>query len=286
MSSLPGGHNAIVIANFRADDIKATTGTSLIGIPQPTAFVSFQRNLEIQTGIQFHGVGLLVHEFFLQEGSPKFPADKKGVGATLLEEPRARMRASLVLATSNSFDAFSDEYIVELQNKIASFRLCGSPIWFDEAKNTGSLKKNRRIHLCQEKEDLESILSFLPKGFFLKDRTDLFVDREYEDPLEVFLDAISVIKGEEDKRYHHREEYKGIVPIRRGYRAISEIAERANMRKAENSAGHVFAEEVLGLGQFVSKRTAIKENFSGVLWNFDIQDTRKGIYIVTANQER
>jgi hypothetical protein len=75
-----------------------------------------------------------------------------------------------------------------------------------------------------------------------------------------------------------RRQAGSVVPVHLGYLAISLLAARSGMRPGDGVSGHVFAEDVTGLAEWVSLNRAVS-NFSKCFWDYRT-DKERGLYLV------
>lgn len=281
---LPLGLPTLVLPRLRVDDLSAVSGVAVVGTPSPTALVGFAHALQRQLGVPIPGIAIMMHEFSLHDGFPKLPVDtadavKKGTaGAPILEQMRARMVCSLLLAVDADMMALAG-LAQRAGQALRRMRLAGGTI--TEAGLPGpDGDLGPAAIACASETEFGQVLRSLPPGSFLRDRTDLLPPPGGGDALDAVLDAL-VLRTKDARKSWHRNQPGWIVPLQRGYRAISATAMRPGMRGGDGVTGHVWAEEVIGLGEWVTRRRAWGENLTGLFWRHTA-DPARGLYLATA----
>ncbi|MCK7574618.1 MAG: type I-F CRISPR-associated protein Csy2 [Chromatiales bacterium] len=212
----------LLLPRLRVQNANAISSPLTWGFPSPTAFLGFahalERRLSAQHGQIFDGVGIICHDFeplisnpnrrhhkiFIQSRNPiylkrdvvKFIAD--GTPAAIVEEGRAHLEVSLVIALRNIFieDQEGQDFAEDAYRATLGMRLAGGsllpcarnrrtqPVWLSWPDTAESQRKA-----------FGRIRRQLLPGFALVHRPDLLRDRlaklrEETDPSASVLDAL------------------------------------------------------------------------------------------------
>lgn len=284
-ASLPmGGKSVLVVPCMRVDDVSALSGTSVIGPPPPSTFLGWGHFVERKLGAgPVRGVAIGMHSFSMHQGFPKIPVDdagaaRSGVGAgPIIEAPRARMVASLLLALD-----IPREEVPGVAARAAAMlfgmRFAGGVIVGAGVSGAADGTPGPAVIGCADPDSFRRVVFSLPGCAFLRDRSDLF--QNGRDCLDTLLDAVG--RTEVHEGVWRRGQRGWVVPIQKGFRAISKVAQRRGARDSDGVQGHVWAEEILGLGEWVSRARAWSSGMQGVFWSHTA-DPERGLYEAVAH---
>lgn len=285
-ASLPmGGKPVLVIPCMRVDDISTLSGTSVIGPPQPSTFLGWGHFMERELGVgPVRGVAMAIHSFSMHQGFPKIPVDdakgaRTGAGAgPIIEAPRARMVASLLLVLDVRHEEVQG-IAARAAAMVSGMRFAGGMI-VSAGIADASLEGGRgpAVVGCAAPDTFRRAVFALPGCAFLRDRSDLF--QGGGDSLDTLLDAVARTKVQEG--IWRRGQRGWVVPIQKGFRAISKVSRRRGARDGDGVEGHVWAEEILGLGEWVSRGRAWSSGMQGVFWSHSAKPEH-GLYEAVAH---
>lgn len=278
------GLRAIVIPVARVDNVSAATSSLLVSPPTPLAALGLMRKMEIdlqQVGIlprgrhPFECVSLIVHEFEISPGHRRIPPEMRGEenkkAGAMLDDPEGHLLCTLVISARMAADDLN-AIKAHLARNIRGYRLGGGRIVRAGIASPDVGKDSKPginpVEVAADEEQFQRILRALPSGSVLADRTYMLAENP-EDPdggdaLDRLLDVVvrkKVTSGEgKQATTSWRRKHAGwLVPVAIGWRAISDVRMRKGMREAEGVVGHAWAEDVLGLGEWVSIRKAFKD---------------------------
>ena len=253
----------ILFNHVRVEGVNAEANQYVAGFPGVSAFTGYGHLLERKINEKFpenrvlvNGVSIISHEFQMDEGHPKISASTDGakthqiVTPPILEEIKADMTISLVF--SIMIKENPEEELPEIGDFahvfLDSFPMCGGSCW----------NKNP-VETFLDKIELWERLEGFSDGHVLIERMDLLgatenngqpVGCDDHDSLSDLLNVLTVHKHESDGKITWRRNQPGwIVPIAVGYQAIETPQKRLSVRDAQP---HVYAEPLIGLGEFVS----------------------------------
>lgn len=136
----------ILLPRMRVQNANAISAPLSWGFPSPTAFTGFihalERKLAGQLSEGFAGVGIVCHQFEPQVSQPagrrhrvfclsRNPVGKDGGAPATVEEGRAHLEVSLLIAVRDYFTDNEGQYLAEdLQHTAYGMRLAGgSPLY-------------------------------------------------------------------------------------------------------------------------------------------------------------
>ena len=282
----------ILLKNMRIEGAEAQQNMFVAGIPAPTAFVGYSRNLARQLGVEHVGTAIVIHDFEMQEGHSKFVPHKNKMAASTQELFKSSLQCSLYIRLRGVPVEFDIDELVDMLGDRKLCRLAGGNIlgipWLTGSEIFVS-KKMLGAEVFYFENDDEAIESFrkIGPGSLLIDRNDIIQNRpEGTDPLDAIVTALELVKKEnedEDEEIKYKRMQKGwIVPLHAGFLAIEQPTIRPNMLRREGEIiPHAFAECLTSLGEFISVRKVKKDNIPACFW-YQKYDTASNIYYVSA----
>jgi CRISPR type I-F-associated protein Csy2 len=298
---------ALVVPCARIDNVSVAPSAFVVGPPGPTALLGLMHriSLDLQAASIFGeedavaGVSLICHEFGIAPGHRRIPPERRGEhgekAGAMIDDPEGYLTCSLIFEVIVSSPDVLEAARAYLARRLLSYRLAGGRIiraGFATA-NGGTEHKPvlRPVEAAWDNNQFRPILRALPPGSVLADRTDLMAPvgpDDRRDALDRLLDVLAWRQqplkepsGKEDKNDEKhaptgkmawvRSQPGWIVPIHIGWRPLSAVADRAGMRSAIGVIGHVWAEDVVGLGGWVSTRKAfLAKEPAPVFWAYQI----------------
>lgn len=302
----------LILPRLQVQNANAISGPLTWGFPSPTAFTGFahalERRLRTDSGDLkqgFGGVGILCHRFDPQISQPagrrtqvfrltRNPVGKDGAPMALVEEGRAHLEISLVIAVKDELGESEGENWARVAHDIAQgMRLAGGSIL---PARKGERYKARWQPLPEYLEGQKEVFSKLRRrllpGFALVQREDLLANRLAEirvtQPDATTLDALldlsrlniepaghDPVKPEETL-WQVRKRPGWLVPLPMGYAGISPLYRPGEVENArDNVTPFRFVESLYSLGEWVGPHRL--ENLQQLLWHTEA-DTENGIY--------
>lgn len=315
-SSLIDAGGLLILPRLQIQNANAISGPLTWGFPSPTAFTGFahalERRLRTDSGDLkqgFGGVGIICHRFEPQVSRPaagrrtqifcltRNPVGKDGAPTALVEEGRAHLEISLVIAVKDELGESEGENWARVAHDIAQgMRLAGGSIL--------PARKGERYearwqplpeYLDGQKEVFSKLRRRLLPGFALVQREDLLANRLAEirvkqraaTTLDALLDLSRLnlepvgpnpVKPEETL-WQVRKRLGWLVPLPIGYAGISPLYGPGDVENARDSVTPFrFVESLYSLGEWVSPHRL--ENLQQLLWHTEA-DTENGVYRCT-----
>ena len=306
----------LILPRLQIQNANAISGPLTWGFPSPTAFTGFahalERRLRTDSGDLkqgFGGVGIICHRFEPQVSRPaagrrtqifcltRNPVGKDGAPTALVEEGRAHLEISLVIAVKDELGESEGENWARVAHDIAQgMRLAGGSIL--------PARKGERYearwqplpeYLDGQKEVFSKLRRRLLPGFALVQREDLLANRLAEirvkqraaTTLDALLDLSRLnlepvgpnpVKPEETL-WQVRKRPGWLVPLPIGYAGISPLYGPGEVENArDNVTPFRFVESLYSLGEWVSPHRL--ENLQQLLWHTEA-DTENGVYRCT-----
>ena len=305
----------LILPRLQIQNANAISGPLTWGFPSPTAFTGFahalERRLRTDSGDLkqgFGGVGIICHRFEPQVSRPagqrtqvfrltRNPVGKDGAPTALVEEGRAHLEISLVIAVKDELGESEGENWARVAYDIAQgMRLAGGSIL--------PARKGERYearwqplpeYLDGQKEVFSKLRRRLLPGFALVQREDLLANRLAEirvkqqaaSTLDALLDLSRLnlepvgpnpVKPEE-ALWQVRKRPGWLVPLPIGYAGISPLYGPGEVENArDNVTPFRFVESLYSLGEWVSPHRL--ENLQQLLWHTEA-DTENGVYRCT-----
>ena len=301
----------ILLPRLRVQNANAISGPLSWGFPAPTAFTGFVHALERKFSTQLPkglaGVGIVCHHFEPQVSQPagrrhrvfslsRNPVGKDGGAPALVEEGRAHMEVSLLIAVRDDFTANEGQYLAEdLLQAAYGMRLAGgSPLYREGTRYQASWHAQAGTVDADRKSFLALRRRLLP-GFALVQRGDLLTTHLAEmresTPSSSALDALldlsrlnfePVSKPTTDPsqadevNWEIRRRPGWLVPLLIGYAGISPLYAAGEVENARDAITPFrFVESLYSLGEWVSPHRL--NDLNQLLWTQET-DVANGIY--------
>ena len=309
----------VLLPNLCVQNANAISSPLSWGFPSPTAFTGFAHALQrkaMECGLSacfqegFGGVGIICHDFQPQVSwsagdrahvfhLTRNPGEKDGRAPAMVEEGRAHMQVSLVIAVKDRLSAGEGERFAEQLFHIAQgMRLAGGSLLPPPAARKTPARRWWPLGDGPEGQvkSLRSLRRHLLPGFALVQRNDLLIQHLAEmrarqagsgatpNMLDALLDfsrlniepGLPRAESADEVRWDVRRKPGWLVPLPIGYSVLSPIyanAEVQNTRDGTTPFG--FAESLYSLGEWISPNRV--ENLDQLLWHTESQP-ENGIY--------
>lgn len=301
----------IVLPHLRVQNANAISGPLSWGFPSPTAFTGFVHALERQFAAQlpegFAGVGIVCHHFDPQVSQPagkrhhvfclsRNPVGKDGGASALVEEGRAHLEVSLVIAVRDYYPSDEGQWLAEdLLHAAYGMRLAGgSPLYREGSRHQASWHG-----LAGTEEGDNAVFRTLRRrllpGFALVQRDDLLAARlaalRETVPDSTALDALldfSRLNFEPitppadatgqagDVTWTLRPKAGWLVPLPIGYAGISPLYAAGEVAQTrDETTPFRFVESLYTLGEWVSPHRL--DTLAQLLWTQEA-DPATGLY--------
>jgi CRISPR-associated protein Csy2 len=309
----------LLLPRLQVQNANAISGPLSWGFPSPTAFTGFahalQRRFAEAFDKGFGGVGIVCHRFEPQVSQPagkrtqvfrltRNPVGKDGATTALVEEGRAHLEVSLLIAVHDYLPPDEGQYLAEDLMAVAQgMRLAGGSILPQRA---GKRYATQWLPLPEDRLGQDQVFAKLRRrllpGFALVQREDRLQERLDElragAPASTALDALldlsrlniepaaSATETEEETAnsanekkahpWHIRGKPGWLVPLPIGYGALSPLyapEQVANGRDGETPLR--FVESLYSLGEWLSPHRL--QSLEQLLWHAEA-DPEHGIY--------
>ncbi|MDX9737843.1 MAG: type I-F CRISPR-associated protein Csy2 [Azonexus sp.] len=299
----------VLLPHLKVQNANAISGPLTWGFPSPTAFAGFAHALERKFAAEldegFAGVGIICHHFEPQVFQPpgrrtqvfrltRNPVGKDGGTLALVEEGRAHMEVSLVIAVRDYKSEGDGKDLAErLLHAAQGMRLAGGSLLHQEGKRyqaqwwplAGDVEGDARI--------FRRLRRRLLPGFALVQRDDLLAGHLAEmratqpesNALDALLDFsrlnIEPVVSQADEadapvKWEIRRKPGWLVPLPIGYAGISPLYAPGEVENARDAATPFrFVESLYSLGEWVSPHRL--NDLSQLLWTQET-DAANGIY--------
>jgi len=299
----------VLFPRLKVQNANAISGPLTWGFPSPTAFAGFAHALERKFAAEltegFAGVGIICHHFEPQVFQPpgrrtqvfrltRNPVGKDGGTLALVEEGRAHMEVSLVIAVRDyKSEGDGKELAERLHHAAQGMRLAGGSLLHQAGKRyqaqwwplAGDVEGDTRI--------FRRLRRRLLPGFALVQRDDLLVGHLAEmratQPESNALDALLdlsrlniepvVSQGGEagaPVQWEIHRKPGWLVPLPIGYAGISPLYAPGEVENARDATTPFrFVESLYSLGEWVSPHRL--NDLSQLLWTQET-DAANGIY--------
>lgn len=301
----------ILLPRLKVQNANAVSGPLTWGFPSPTAFTGFVHALERKFSAQleegFAGVGIVCHQFDPQVFQPpgrrthvfrltRNPVGKDGGTTALVEEGRAHMEVSLLIAVKDYLPESEGGYLAEqLLFAAQGMRLAGGSLLHREGKRHEALY----LPLAGDAEGDAAVFRKLRRrllpGFALVQRDDLLADhlaelrqtRPESNALDALLDLsrlniepIVIPSADAAKpdqvNWALRRKSGWLVPLPIGYAGISPLYAAGEVENARDATTPFrFVESLYSLGQWISPHRL--DCLKQLLWTHE-SDADSGIY--------
>lgn len=301
----------ILLPRLRVQNANAIAGPLSWGFPSPTAFTglvhALERKLAGQLTDGLAGVGIVCHHFEPQVSQPagrryrvfclsRNPVGKDGGAAATVEEGRAHLEISLLIAVRDYFSDNEGQYLAEdLLHAVHGMRVAGgSPLYLPGKRHAASWHPLAG-NLDADSAAFRKLRRRLLPGFALVQRDDLLkahlADMRETQPHSTALDALldlsrlnfepvvtpaSAVGGAETVTWEVRRNPGWLVPLPIGYAGISPLfapGEVANTR--DPTTPFRFVESLYSLGQWISPHRL--DTIEQLLWTQE-SDPEAGLY--------
>lgn len=298
----------ILLPHLKVQNANAISGPLTWGFPSPTAFTGFVHALERKFAAElkegFAGVGIICHHFDPQVSQPpgrrtqvfrltRNPVGKDGGTMALVEEGRAHMEVSLVIAVKDYKEKSKGDYFAEdLHHAAQGMRLAGGSLLHQEGKRYQA----QCWPLAGDAEGDAAVFRKLRRrllpGFALVQRDDLLAahlaelrqNRPESNALDALLDlsrlniepVVSLVNDVEAVKWEIRRKPGWLVPLPIGYAGISPLYAPGEVESARDSTTPFrFVESLYSLGQWISPHRL--DGLNQLLWT-QTSDADNGIY--------
>ena len=305
----------ILLPRLRVQNANAISGPLSWGFPSPTAFTGFvhalERKLTDQLSDGFAGVGIVCHHFdpqvtrsenrtfvlnlkrmMVRSRKECDQLAKDGTPPAFVEEGRAHMEISLLIAVRDYFTDNEGQYLAEdLQHAAYGMRLAGGSPLYRPGKRHEATWHPWAGNLDADTAAFRKLRRRLLPGFALVQRDDLLqahlADMRQTDPASTALDALLDLSrlnfepasGPDSVgkvTWEIRKKPGWLVPLPVGYAGISPLyapGEVANSR--DDSTPFRFVESLYSLGEWVSPHRL--DTLEQLLWTHEA-DPDAGLY--------
>lgn len=299
----------VLLPHLKVQNANAISGPLTWGFPSPTAFAGFAHALERKFAAEldegFAGVGIICHHFEPQVFQPpgrrtqvfrltRNPVGKDGGTLALVEEGRAHMEVSLVIAVRDYKSEGDGKDLAErLHHAAQGMRLAGGSLLHQEGRRyqaqwwplAGDVEGDTRI--------FRRLRRRLLPGFALVQRDDLLAGHLAEmratqpnsNALDALLDLsrlnIEPVVSQADEagapaKWEIRRKPGWLVPLPIGYAGISPLYAPGEVENARDATTPFrFVESLYSLGEWVSPHRL--NDLSQLLWTQET-DAANGIY--------
>lgn len=298
----------ILLPHLKVQNANAISGPLTWGFPSPTAFTGFVHALERKFASElnegFAGVGIICHHFDPQVSQPpgrrtqvfrltRNPLGKDGGTMALVEEGRAHMEVSLVIAVKDYKDDSQGAYLAEdLHHAAQGMRLAGGSLLHQEGKRYQAQWWPLEGTAEGDAAVFRKLRRRLLPGFALVQRDDLLAshlaERRQTQPESNALDALldlsrlniepvrSPSNETETVKWEVRRKPGWLVPLPIGYAGISPLYAPGEVENArDGTTPFRFVESLYSLGQWISPHRL--DGLNQLLWTQE-SDADKGIY--------
>lgn len=301
----------ILLPRLRVQNANAISGPLSWGFPSPTAFTGFvhalERKLAEPLSDGFAGVGIVCHHFEPQVSQPagrrhrvfclsRNPVGKDGGASATVEEGRAHLEISLLIAVRDYFTDNEGQYLAEdLQQAAYGMRLAGGSPLYRPGKRHAASWHPLAGNLDDDTAVFRKLRRRLLPGFALVQRDDVLTahlaEMRTSAPASTALDALLDLSRlnfaplntptsepgkAEEVQWETRKKPGWLVPLPIGYAGISPLyapGEVANSR--DDSTPFRFVESLYTLGEWVSPHRI--HCVEQLLWTQEA-DAENGLY--------
>ena len=301
----------ILLPRLRVQNANAISGPLSWGFPSPTAFTGFVHALERKFSEQLPqglaGVGIVCHHFEPQVSQPagrrhrvfclsRNPVGKDGGTSALVEEGRAHMEISLLIAVRDYFSDNEGQYLAEdLLQATHGMRLAGGSPLYREGQRYQASWHPQAGTVEDDRLNFRKLRRRLLPGFALVQRDDLLAAHLAEmretAPVNTALDALLDLSRlnfdpvripaadpvqPDEVRWEIRRKPGWLVPLPIGYAGISPLYAPGEVENTRDTATPFrFVESLYSLGEWVSPHRL--NELSQLLWTQET-DAANGIY--------
>ena len=304
----------ILLPRLKVQNANAISGPLTWGFPSPTAFAGFVHALERKFSAElnegFAGVGIICHQFDPQVFQPpgrrtqvfrltRNPVGKDGGTMALVEEGRAHMEVSLLIAVKDYLPESEGQYFADqVHNSAQGMRLAGGSLLPQEGQRYRAQWWPLAGDVEGDAATFRKLRRRLLPGFALVQRDDLLAEHLAElrqtAPQSHALDALldlsrlniePIAKKSDDPAqpdqisWEVRRKPGWLVPLPIGYASISKLYAPDEVENARDSTTPFrFVESLYSLGQWLSPHRL--DSLKQLLWTQET-DADNGIYRCT-----
>lgn len=301
----------VVLPHLKVQNANAISGPLTWGFPSPTAFTGFAHALERKFAAEleegFAGIGIICHQFEPQVFQPpgrrtqvfrltRNPVGKDGDTLALVEEGRAHMEVSLVIAVRDyKSEGDGRDLAGRLHHAAQGMRLAGGSLLYQE----GNRHQAQWWPLAGDIEGDAKVFRRLRRrllpGFALVQRDDLLTGhlaemreaRPDSHALDTLLDLSRLniepvfspsndVDQSAPVKWEIRRKPGWLVPLPVGYAGISPLYAPDEVENARDATMPFrFVESLYSLGEWISPHRL--RGLSQLLWTQEI-DAANGIY--------
>ncbi len=308
----------LLLPRLQIQNANAISGPFTWGFPAPTAFTGFvhalQRRFADQLDAGFGGVGIICHDLEAQVAQPagkrtqvfrltRNPVGKDGGSTALVEEGRAHLEVSLVIAIHDYFSADEGKlFAEEVMAVVQGMRLAGGSLlpqrpgsrfaaqWWqlpeDQQSQRDLFRKFRRrllpgFALVQREDCLAARLAELRAANPDANALDALLDLSrlnIEPPVAASVENAAAGSdaniGPSD--WHIRKKPGWLVPLPVGYAALSPLYPAEQVGNSRDGSTPLrFVESLYSLGEWLSPHRL--DDIGQLLWQ-PVADSEAGIY--------
>lgn len=299
----------VLLPHLRVQNANAISGPLSWGFPSPTAFAGFAHALERKFAAElnegFAGVGIICHHFEPQVFQPpgrrtqvfrltRNPVGKDGGTQALVEEGRAHMEVSLVIAVRDyKSEGDGKELAERLHHAAQGMRLAGGSLLHQEGKRyqaqwwplAGDVEGDARIFRRLRRRLLPGFALVLRDDLLAGHLEEMRATQPDSNALDALLDLsrlnIEPVVSQADEagapvKWEIRRKPGWLVPLPIGYAGISPLYAPGEVENARDAATPFrFVESLYSLGEWVSPHRL--DDLSQLLWTQET-DAANGIY--------
>lgn len=267
------------------------------GFPSQSQFAGHSHAMSrhlLPAGVLEDGIQIIVHDFLLNKGSPKSPADimnGKPQAGRLIESIRGRIEYTLV----QRVDVPNSETYKLLERRIKDHGLQVALRLPALGGSTMSIGDHPSVFSSLESLEKSGVMTKLPWGWIIRERIDLL--RDASNKMEAVISALSFSRARPDEENPNdsnadtdadvdgdergpadtsrkvlRRAQKGlIIPMGHNLSLQEPLSyTRKGTRADTKTSPHAFASPLIGLGEFIRFRGKLED--VGVWWRYRIMD--------------
>jgi len=313
----------LVLPRLRIQNANAISSPMTWGFPAMSAFVgamhALERKLPDHLELFFHGIGVICHGFDAQVTEGGFtksflltrnPVGKDGGTAAIVEEGRAHLDITLILAVSGDACSGDEQHraavALDVWEIVSGMRIAGGSVMPALPGQRPCWRRPQLVTLAEDAEERDEQFLRLRRGwlpgFALVCRDDLLAQRlsalreqdSQATELDAWLDAASLTMhyapeisaakkgdGDDDQAprsfaWQVRKSPGWVVPIPVGYGALSPRYTPGTVTNArDDTTDFRFVESLYSLGQWISPHRL--NGPKDLLW-YPTSDAENGLY--------
>ncbi len=300
----------MILPHLQVQNANAISGPLSWGFPAPSAFLGFvhalQRRFSAELTAGLGGVGIICHQFAPQVTSvqrgriqafnlTRNPLKKKGEPASFVEEGRAHMEVTLLIAVNDYMPQRSGEFFAsEVMHTAHGMRLAGGSLLpMGQGKRFEAAWHPLAEDEEEQAEQFRKMRKRLLPGFALVHREDILAEHidqmRRKQPEAAALDALLDLSGlnfepdlpDPDRpgetAWGIRRKPGWLVPLPIGYAALSPLYPAGEVKNArDNDTPFRFVETLYSVGEWVSPHRMT--SYNQLIWRYQT-DLDKGLYL-------